>query len=338
MKCVLFSKDEYFIQVFSKYIAVKQPRLELLCYTEEADVVKKLQQDKIPLILCEEGYLEEFQGKLVYIKLGMTTELPKETGSGSLNIYQKASKLLDDLEYIISSLSGVAEKKERKGTIAGFCSTEGGAGKTTIAYLTAVQSAKKRKTVYWNLEPLAVTGCLYQQEFKYSMEDILFARESAKGLQDMLYETVVQNQDGVYVLPNLQSLGNYLDLSADIVQEICEKMAQNGIEVLILDLPGGYNTALEEMVSFCNHVVWVYSGSNSGMQKEEKLKQDPYMKSVLNRSSFVRNRVEKKVSSDTMAYFPYSTTMQKASFISKVMEVNQEFVNGCQIIERNILR
>lgn len=338
MKCLLFSKDEYFIQVFSKYIAVKQPRLELLCYTEEANAIQKLQKEKISLVLCEEGYLEECKGKIVYITLGMSTQLPKEASIGALNIYQKASKVLDDLEYIMDSMAGATAKKERKGTIAGFCSTEGGAGKTTIAYLTAVQCAKKRKTAYWNLEPLAVTECLYQQEFHHTMEDILFARESAKGLQDTLYETLVQNQDGVYVLPNVQSLGNYLDLSAEIVQEMCGKMIQNGMELLILDLPGGYNAVLEELVSFCNHIVWVYSGSNAGTQKEEKLKQDPYMKTVLNRSSFVKNRVDKKIESETIASFPYSSTMQKASFISKVMEVNQEFVNGCRIIENNILR
>lgn len=335
MKLLLCSSDVYFIETFSYLLSKKRHDIVLTCYSDESRAREQLEQGKYNILLCEQGYLEDYIGQSFYIELGNMTMMPKKDKHGKLNVYQKADFILEDLGHILSFVEGgeVADIGAEK--IIAFFSTEGGSGKTTIAYLTSVESAKKRKTLYWNLCPLGDTDNLYHMEFHHSMEEIMYAQHEKSGVQELLYETITCNADGVYVLPNIKSLGDYKSLTSNEIKELCEDIVKTGIECIILDLPGCYGTWTEELLLTSEKIVWVYGGTESSIRREELVKTDPYLKRFLDKSIFVRNKAQQK--EESKIAFPMSTTMQKASQISKVLDVNPEFVSGCLAIEKNVM-
>lgn len=335
MKVLLFSTDEYFVQVFGDFLAKRKSDMEVACYTMESAAADWLGKQKPGLVLCEEGYLQEFSGNSNFISLGMSTVMPKEGEAGRLNIYQKASNILEDIDRIVAICCGKSRVTGKGCKSITSYSTEGGAGKTTISYLTAVQYAQQKKTVYWNLEPLFGAEGLYQMDFRHSMEDILFALKSGRNLQEMIYETVVPNADGVYVLPGLQSFGDYREIDIEVVTRICEELTLMGMERIFLDLPSGLSKFTEELLENSDHILWVFSDSVRGKQKEDSMMKDPYLKRFLGKSSIVRNSCESKTAANgATAAFPLSGTIKKTATVSGVLGVNQEFVQGCkQIIE-----
>lgn len=335
MKIMLFSSNLYFIEAFSLLLSQKRRDIELACYSDETIVKEKMQLTNYNIVLSEEGYLSDVIGQATYVALGNVTMMPKEDGVGALNIYQRADLMLEDLEHILSVVGGKSVDSFGSEKKVVFYSTEGGAGKTTIAYLTAVEMAKSAKILYWNLSPLADTENLYRTECRHLMEEILYALHEGSGVLELLYETLTCNTDNVYILPNVKSLGDYKSLTVDRVKELCRYIIKTGIETIILDLPSGYEVMAEGLLEWCDKIVWVYGSTESSYRKEQRVKEDPYLTKNMHKSIFVRNRAPQKV--ENKIAFPVSNTMQKANQISKVLEVNQEFVAGCQAIEKAIV-
>ena len=227
MKILLFSTDEYFLNVFGGYLAREKIEFDLYCYSKEKEALEKLSTGKFDFILCEEGYLETYQENSIYITLGMHTIYPNEIQRGILNIYQKSDRIREELDCMLQLLVGNKVSEERKNmTIISFFSTEGGSGTTTIAYLTAVECAKKKKVLYINLEALAVTEYLYSLENNMTMEELLLSFDEKKeDSAAMLLNAITKNVDGVYVLPTLKNIGDYLELSATTVLQMLQMIS-----------------------------------------------------------------------------------------------------------------
>ncbi len=333
MKITVFHTDEYFVNVFTAFLTRKRPDIELFCFTSEDAARQALAAGRTDLVLSEEGFLEDCAAGRSYIRLGMTTYMPKENGAGSLNIYQRASVLLEDFNRIVSVCAGGKQEKTSGGRLLAVYSTEGGSGKTTVSYLTAVQAAKRTKTAYWNLELLPVTDNLYQLEFPHTMEELMFERQNGSDIRSLLYDTLRVNADGVYVMPSVQTCGNYRDMDSQLVNEFCSLMYQLGIEQVIIDLPSGLSRFSDELLLGCSRIVWVFSDTPCGRKKEERVKQDPSLTRLLPKSCFVRNSCASQSSAaGVTAAFPRSSTLSTAGLISTVLEVNPDFVNGCLAI------
>ena len=73
------------------------------------------------------------------------------------------------------------------------------------------------------------------------MEQLLYAIKSDTKLEELLYETLLQNEDGVYVLPELKSFGDYREfgLHLEIIERLCAALGRMGMECIFLDLPSG---------------------------------------------------------------------------------------------------
>ena len=82
-------------------------------------------------------------------------------------------------------------------------------------------------------------------------------------------------------------------------------------------------------------IVWVYVDGRTGKKKLEKVKNDPYLKTkgILSKSSYVLNRCENQEEINHYhAAFPVSKTLTTASQISKILDVNEAFSNGCRFL------
>ena len=340
MKILLFSTDEYFLNVFTRYFSKEKLEYDLFSYSEEEAATEFLSKSKVDMILCEEGYLLEYAEADKFVALGMHTVYPNENKIGTLNIYQKVSQIKEELEYMFQVLGGKnLSSAQGKATMTAFFSTEGGSGKTTLAYLTSIESAKQKKTLYINLEPLAVTEFLYIFNEENSMEEILLSFDSQREeTAAVLLNAMEKTEDGVFVIPALKNIGDYLELSPTVILQMITVICKiGGIENVILDLPGAFSVFTETLLMECKKIVWVYSDGRTGKSKLDKVKSDPYLKArgILSKSIYVMNRCEDQETGNAYhAAFPVSRTLGTARQISKILEVNDAFAKGCQNIAK----
>lgn len=342
MKIALFSTDIYFVKVFSNYIAKKQNMFELMCYTNIEHAREVILQEKWDVILTEKGYLQEFIQKIQYIELGTHTILPKEDKIGSLNIYQKAPNIVEDLERILQVIGGEELSLERKetGFVTSFFSTEGGSGKSTLAYLTAVIAAKSKKTIYLNLEPLASVEVMYHQEYLGTMENILFSIKDKRNLQTLICENLIKNKDGVYTLPIIQSIGDYLTITPEDIMVLIEYLiTKGGIELIIADLPCGFSDVIQKILEYSKVIVWIFSDTAIGNEKCNRWIKDPYItrSGYRNKSLLIKNKCMKKQEKDINITFPFSQSMYKSEQISAALLADGEFFTGCEAIVKELV-
>lgn len=338
MRILLFSTDKYFLNAFTTYFSKEKLEFDLFSYSEEEVAEHAVMTQKFDLILCEQGYLERFEEEENYVTLGMHTIYPSDGQKGCLNIYQRASQMKEELEYMIQVLEGKSlDMSKGRVTMVSFFSTEGGAGKTTLAYLTAAECAKHKKTLYMNLEPLAVTEQLYDTDGDGCMEDILLSFDKNKEeTLSVLLNAIDKTAEGVYVLPTLKNIGDYLELSASVALQLLHTACtMSGMENVILDLPGSFSTFTETILIESRKIVWVYNDGRNGSRKLQKVKNDPYLKArgILSKSLYAINRCENQASAvECHAAFPVSKTLSTANRISKILEVNEAFATGCRNI------
>ncbi|MBP3595440.1 MAG: hypothetical protein J6J44_12980 [Lachnospiraceae bacterium] len=338
MKLLLFSADVYFLKVFSEYLSREKLEYDLFSYSEEEVAEQAVKTQNFDLILCEQGYLKRFEEEKIYVTLGMHTIYPGDGQKGCLNIYQRASQVKEELEYMVQVLAGkTLVDGQNATTLVSFFSTEGGSGKTTLAYLTAAECAKTKRTLYMNLEPLAVTDCLYTADEEKRMEDILLSfDEKREETTAVLLNAIDKTAEGVYVLPTLGNIGDYLELSSTVVLQMLHAVSfMSGVENIILDLPGTFSDFTETILSESKKIVWVYNDGRNGKRKMEKVQNDPYLKSrgILSKSIFVLNRCENQSAGEEyQAAFPVSRSLNTAGRISKILEINEAFEKGCRNI------
>lgn len=338
MKILLFSTDVYFLKVFGEYLSRERTDFDLYCYSDERIATEKISNERYDLILCEKGYLCEFSEEEKYVLLGTNTVFPSEINKSELNIYQKADRVIEELEYLLQVVCGAATRDERgKNIYLPFVSTEGGSGKTTLAYLTAAACAKQKKVLYVNLEPLAVTKFLYSNEFENGMEEVLLSyNEENNDNSGVLLNAIKKNSDDVYVFPTLNNIGDYLETAPATILRILRAVVEvSGIEVVIVDLPDAFSNLSQTILSESKKIVWIYADGKMGTAKLESVQKDPYLKTkgILAKSIFVLNRCKSKNSAENVdAAFPNSESLGSASRIAMVLEMNKEFAKGCQSI------
>lgn len=344
MKLALYSSDLYFIKAFSNYICQKQCAFELVCFTSQEQIIFALQKESWEGLLSESSDLRKFADNMIYIELGNRTVYPKEGTTAVLNIYQQSSALLEELEYLLH-LSGVqilSLQDKENGKMVGFFSTEGGSGKTSLAYLTAVSAAKSCRTAYFNLEALAAISNLYTMEFPVTMERILFALKDGRSLDETFSGVMMKNSDGVYVLPTVKSIGDYLEITPETIYEILNHLLTKGaIELLVVDLPCAFSSMTIEILNKCNKIVWVYSDTTFGMSKYKELTSDPYLVKgqMKQKSLYIRNKcTSKQREPEIVATFPFSQRVQQIEQISKILSVSEEFKGNCQVLVQELLK
>jgi len=335
MKILLFGQDGYFVKKFSEYVSKKMPKHQLYCFTDENKASDFMTKQNPELILTDEGFLSEYANSTqTVIDLSEITVMPNEEKRGSLNVFQKASGIVDDLMKITALMSGksIVDGKTRKVV---FYSTEGGSGKTTIAYLTAVMSAKRRKTVYWNLEPCAFTDNLYISNFNVSMEQCIFNLQNGK-IEETVYNTVVQNEDNVLVMPNIANYLDYQELTLSVIHDVCDIFMKMGVEVVILDLPVGVSEFTETLLDESQKQVWVFSETLKGSGKEKAFISDKSLVEWRTKSTIVRNRCSSMGKTEEgIIKIPNSDTIKSAAHLTDILRANPAFEKGCTAIAQS---
>lgn len=341
MKIMLFSEDAYFMEAFSSFAGIGCPELDFDFFSDEdmAGGFLDKKGNELDAVIAGDGFFKRYEAAgVIRISMGHQTVIASEKGIHRLNIYQQGGDIAGDIKKILISASEkeILFNSTHDGKIISFFSTQGGSGKTTIAYMTAVQLAKQFQTAYLNFEEIPFTGHLYEQQYDTNMEEILFAVKDKRGLAPALMAGLKKNQDMVYTLPNVCSLNDFLDVTADDMERLLDALMELGeIDRLVIDLSACFSAVSKKVLEMSDKIFMVYQKDAVGLGKLTAFLDDPGIRQMpyRGRMKYILNKCPQKMEDNRFSVmFPFSQSMAQGVAVTSALGGNSEFVRGCSAV------
>lgn len=335
---LLYTADEFFLNQCKILLSEDIRTFTVYSFSnmERARAYLEANPEKIQCVLADWMFLRDgVPARTLGILLGEDTSMePDADGLLSLNIYQRKQDLMEELKQILRAERLIAGGAVRSGStkVISFCSTQGGSGSSTLAYMTAAKAAEQEKTVYLNLEYAPCTSPFYQGDGR-SAEEFLCAVKDREDPGRTLLPALRRNEHGVYVFPTPVSMMDQRNLSAEDVRYILEGLLSLGeASCIVVDLPSGLNEVNNYVMSVSDRVAMVYGDDRVGRAKRQQLMADPAFSSYpcAGRELIVGNRCKQKYDNNTYdVCFPQSGSLAGDADVRVVLQGNPDFARGC---------
>lgn len=338
VRVLLYSADEFFLNQCKILLSEDIRTFTVYSFSnpERAQAYLQANPEKIQCVLADEDFLRSaLPGRMLGVALAEDTCMePDADGLFALNIYQRKQDLMEELKQILRSERMIAGSSVRSGStrVLSFCSTQGGSGSSTLAYLTAMKAAEQDKAIYLNLECAPCTAALYQEDGR-SAEEFLCAVKDREDPGRTLLPALRRNEHGVYVFPTPVSMMDQHDLSAADVQYMLEGLLQLGeAGCIVVDLSCGLSEVNNYVMSVSDRVVMVYGDDRVGRAKRRQLMADPAFSSYAcaGRELIVGNRCKQNYEDGTYdVCFPYSASLAGETDLHTSLQGNPDLAQGC---------
>ena len=339
VQVVLCSENHYFLECFSSYIiGKKEVEFDISFYSDFDSVSQHVNEKEIEVFIADEQLLKEIEipKDIVGIAISDRTKVNFEGDYSELNIYQRGVDILSDIQKILSTLRGKGITETEKGQkVISFSSIQGGAGKTTLAYLCAMLCAKEKRSMYCNLEEFAYTDHLYQMQFDTKMEEIMFALKDKRDISTSIINIMKRNKDNVLVIPTIENFGDLQSMTEeDTIAFIQALKNNNDVEYIFLDVPNGFGKQNEKIFELCDYNFFVFADDAVGRGKLEHLKNDQSMqeKKYYQELFFIINKSRKKNQDKKCFSIPFSESLFQGVDLEQVVSGKQDFYTSCKEI------
>lgn len=336
---LFYSGDPYFSGVFGTTLSSLRSGYSVISYTDCEMALEDLRTGKrrVQVVLADEFFLRQAVLPMgaVAVCLSDMTRATSGPETQLLNIYQKQGDILEDLRRILVAQGVLSAERASSvhGKVISFFSTEGGSGKTTLAYLTAVAAAAKGKTVYLNLEESPCTDPLYRSGSQADVGDYLFALKDRGDFAARILPALQRNEHGVYVLPTTTSILDWQGLTAEDVEFLLEGLLDlSDAEYILADLPCGMSGVNRIVMDRSTLTAMVYSDSRMGTGKYQLLKTDPNYGEFpfVGKEYLVGNRCQRKYDDGRyQVMVPVSRSIADGVDAAAILSGNKEIQNAC---------
>lgn len=342
LNVLLYCEDGYVSKHLQTLLSEENRIFSVFHFSERTKAEDYLTKSgsKIRCILASEDLIEKLDSDaLLSIRIDDTTRLAPENGAGcSVNVFQHKKAVMEDILSVLRAHNLVADTKRKSDEdvrVISFFSTQGGSGRSTLSYLSAVKSAETGKTVYLNLESAPCTETLYQAKPAVNAEEFLFALQDRSGAQAMT-ASLGCNEHGVYVFPTVGSLQDRAALTkADVSYLLDALMRSDDIQTIIVDLDNCLGEIESYVLENSNRVVMMYNDDSMGSAKRRALENDPNYATYpfAGREFWAGNRCKSEYKDGRyQVCFPVSNSLAAISDLRAVLIGNPAFSNGCKTI------
>lgn len=316
-------------------------KYKLLLFTQAEPAVSYAANNrkKIHCVLASREFMEDIGSVcpgVTLIALDEETRIEdRETEFYSVNLYQNRKRILGDIEEILR-LAGLISAKTnaaRKTKVISFFSTQGGSGKTTLAYLTACKAAEQGNAAFLDLQPDPYSSCLYQARGSGRAEEALLQIQD-RVAPDTLLSLFYQNEHGVNVLPTPDSLLDQAAIKSDDFEYLINCLLESGAyDFILIDLGAALNDVERMAMSSSDCIALVYDEGQMGLARKSRLERDPnyHLYPLSGKEVWVENRCkEERKSGERTVRFPVSGSIGRISDIKEVLSGNFAFAQGCE--------
>ena len=303
MTLVFFSKDFYFLTQVSDFISRTQKEIQIIIYSDQEKAYEYIAKnnDTIKAILADEYfYNKDLPYEVIKIVCSNRTELTSENGRYRLNIYQQGEDIVRDLKKICLEQGVIytAHDVDKAGKIISFFSIQGGSGQSTIAYQLAANLAQEYKVLYCSLDYVNIYQMLYSVEHPVEMAQLMFGSKEKRIQKESFYQAIVRNQQGIYVLPPFETIGDIEELTEDDIVFLVEQMqALHEFDFILLDLNRKMDDLNRKLLHMSEKVISIYTDDMIGRKKQQQFQIDPYIVKLglLPKTEFVLSKVLQEI-------------------------------------------
>lgn len=342
LNVLLYCEDGYVSKHLQTLLSEENRIFSVFYFSELAKAEDYIAKNgsKLRCILASGDLIDKLDSDAVLsIRIDDMTRIAPENGEGcSINVFQHKKSVMEDILSVLRAhnlVAGTKHRNDENAQVISFFSTQGGSGRTTIGYLTAVKSAEAGKTVYLNLENAPCTETLYQAKPAVNAEEFLFALQDRSGVQAVI-ASLNCNEHGVYVFPTVGSLQDRAALTkADVSYLLDALMQTDDIQTIIVDLDNCLGEIENYVLENSNRVVMMYNDDSMGSAKRKALENDPNYTTYpfAGREFWVGNRCKSEYKDGRyQVCFPVSNSLATVSDLRAVLIGNPAFSNGCKAI------
>lgn len=223
---------------------------ELMAYTKEHPVDMLLLSEECLSELPEDGNF----GKVILLS---DAEYREDGSYPAVCRYQSCSQVLRQALAIYAEQTpkalGVALRTERMKRI-GIYSPVGRTGKTGFALALGKEVAKKKRTLYLNLEEYSGFAALYPYEDGFTLSELMYFLKQGKKAFACRLESVIRQMGNLDYIPPMRSPVELRHISLEDWEALLEALERESrYEVAVLDLSGAVN-GLYELLERCDFV------------------------------------------------------------------------------------
>ncbi len=267
---VIADKDEAYIENIVNYLMVNHSRkFQVSSFTQKHLLYEFLNQstNKVDILLvcpefCSESMPKENVTSVVLLSTGM---VPKELeGYTVIAKYQHGGKLTSNIINIFSENCDdivISSPGDKNTKVVAVYSPVGGAGKTTIAACSAIQSAKEGlQAFYLNLEGLQSTPFFLNCKSEQSFSSILYyLKEKNINLHLKIEGTrIVDTESNVHYFPAIDSMFDFEDVEPnELIKLISEFRSMGQYDIVFVDMTSDLNDRNLALLESCDEIILV---------------------------------------------------------------------------------
>lgn len=333
LRIFLQCSDDYFVNKFSNYVSNNYRDMEFICFSDfdKACVFYEQTKFRFSVIICEEQFAQNVAVKekdILFVDDFTSFTNPDHS---TINVYQSAHSIVSDIK---SALALKGRKISGDTSIVSVFSTQGGGGKSTIAYSLALAAVRRgQQAMYLNFEEIPSSSQFYHHEFQRNIDNLIYKLQEGTEIAPIILETLERDEYGVSVLPPFHSVEDLFSLTEDNIENLLDALTRTAnVRYIFVDLSNGFNKINQMLLKNSSSVLQVYSDSIQGREKMMRTSQDEYylnlqisgaQLTVLNRA---KTR-EEEVGIDIK--LPNSNSLLNGDMVADVQNKNPLYLTTC---------
>jgi cellulose biosynthesis protein BcsQ len=254
----------------------REPLFTVHGFTGSEELADYARENTVDILLLSPEFLEEFRktarpGQVIC--LSDQQYLEEDPGCPVIYKFQSCDQILRQVMDLYAQQAPAAPMQAlrlEELKLLGIYSPVGRTGKTSFALALGKELARRKRTLYLNLEEYSGFQALYPYGDGQTLSELMYFLKQNRAAFVCKVESVVQQIGGLDYIPPLKSPVELRHISARDWESLLEALAQGtNYEVVILDLSGAVN-GLFELLERCDGI---YTPVNTDAAAQAKLLQ-----------------------------------------------------------------
>ncbi len=261
----IVDEEREFSRRLCKYVKEKRYPFQAVYFTEVENLMRYEALDRITVVLISKRLCQESGLDLVYKgKILIMSDVEEE---GEIYKYQPAENLIKTVMSCFSSDVRVLKEKPERVKYIGMFTPVHRSLQTSFAVTMGQLLAKKRRTLYINLESFSGFSVKLHKTYNIDMSDILYMLNNKSGGLYFKIQTVMEKIGNMDYLPPMFSLMDLHQVEESDWFNLFEYIEENmDYEYVILDL-GECMRGLLNILNYCDHVFTLVKDDYVAMAK-----------------------------------------------------------------------